>query len=79
MSESAQIDELLRIGCQLLNLEVGILSDIEDGVYTVTQAYSVNNAIEPGTEFALSETYCDLTLQHNEPMAIHHMALSRWN
>ena len=79
LSESAQIDELLRIGCQLLNLEVGILSYIEDGVYTIVQAYSVDNTVEPGTELALSETYCDLTLQQNEPMAIHHMALSRWN
>ncbi len=78
-SESVQIDKLLRIGCRLLHLENGILSRIEDGVYTIAQAHSVGHSIEPGTAFDLAETYCELTLRRNEPMAIHHMALSRWN
>ena len=79
LSESAQIEKLLEVGYRLLNLEVGILSHIEGEVYTVTQAHSADDSVKLGTVFNLTDTYCALTLQHSGPLAIHHMALSRWN
>ncbi|MFT5089482.1 MAG: PAS domain S-box-containing protein, partial [Planctomycetota bacterium] len=79
LSESTQIEELLQVGCRLLNLETGILSHIEGEVYTITQVHSTNGTLEPGSTLELGETYCALTLQHSGPLAIHHMALSRWN
>jgi PAS domain S-box-containing protein len=85
LSESAQIEELLQVGCRLLNLETGILSHIEGEVYTITQVHSTNGPLEPGSALEsgstlkLGETYCALTLQHSGPLTINHMAVSRWN
>ncbi|QFT47357.1 Phosphate regulon sensor protein PhoR [Roseivivax sp. THAF40] len=72
--EKAQ--RLLRIGCEALNLSIGIISVIIDGRYVVHCSYALEDAPAPGTVFDLSGTYCVHTLQAQDVTAFHHVAKS---
>lgn len=73
-----QIMELLKLGCEVFRLPMGIVSHIVDDDYFVQYAAapSAAPAPAPGTRFDLGNTYCKETLAANAPVAIHHIAES---
>lgn len=62
----------LQRGCQLLGLSVGIVSQIEDGRYTVS-AVEGSDGISRGDVFPLGETYCAAVINKQGTVALHHV------
>ena len=72
-----QLVESLRLGAGHFGLPLGIISRIEDDIYTVLHHCAPEGAdLEDGRQFSLGQTYCALTLEMDGVMAIAHMKLS---
>jgi diguanylate cyclase (GGDEF)-like protein len=67
----AQVKELLSMGLERFNLDIGILSKIENGMYMVEQCV-VPEGVElaSGVKFEFDITYCHITCEANAPVAI---------
>ena len=81
ISLDRQIDEMLALGCEILNLDVGILSHIvpeqdDYRVLNLAAAPSAGIELAAGTRLPFSKTYCQITFQADEPIAINHMGAS---
>ncbi|MFC6871931.1 PAS domain S-box protein [Halobellus marinus] len=59
VSAETRLQQLLDIGCQTLDLEVGIVSHIQEGDYTVRAVHAPAADIESGDQFDLESTYCE--------------------
>jgi len=70
---NAQLDEALFLTTQLFGLEIGIISQIEDEIYTTEHIYTTGSELSPGQKFALGQTYCSITLAAKDVIAITHM------
>jgi PAS domain S-box-containing protein len=57
-STRTRLRELLEVGCRTLGLEIGIVSHIQDGDYTVEAAHAPGADIESRDQFDLESTYC---------------------
>lgn len=62
----SKVSELLRIGCEALGLDVGIVSRIKDSTYTVRYVNGPDWAPEVGAQFDARRTYCADTLVAND-------------
>jgi len=58
VNSRASIEKLLQLGKARLKLDLGIVSQIEDQVYTVRYCSSNPYGIRPGDVYELSTTYC---------------------
>lgn len=72
LSHDQKVTQLLEFGLDLFGLAIGLVSHVENGVYTVRYAVSPDNMIEPGTTFPIGETYCCHTLYANKAIGFHH-------
>lgn len=62
---------MLRIGCDLVELPIGVLSRIEDGPYVVVDVVHPDNALAAGCLFNLQDTCGANTLAAGGPIACH--------
>ena len=67
-----KVGRLLELGSAALGLELGIVSAIDDQVYTCSFVHGPDWAPEPGTRFDVDGTYCLHTLQANDVTAFYH-------
>ncbi|MEP0545565.1 MAG: ATP-binding protein [Rhodothermales bacterium] len=74
-----QIHEALGLATGLLDLDIGILSQVEDGIYTVSHVFAPETELAPGQTFALGQTYCSLTLDRDGLVAVDHMGSSEYS
>lgn len=75
-----QISKLLRLGCDRFDVEIGILSKVEDQVYTVVHRICPDHiSLNEGDSFELGETFCSVTLQANKPVFFEHINTSEIN
>ena len=63
-----KVQDILALGCERLDLEFGILSEIDGDRYVVRQVCSREAVLRPGQTFDLSETYCERTVRATEPV-----------
>jgi diguanylate cyclase (GGDEF)-like protein len=70
--------QALRAGCEHFGLPYGIVSHVAGNDYTLLSQVSPPDTLRDGQAFALGQTYCVLTLQGTEVMAIHHMGTSEY-
>jgi len=75
----AQLRELLSLGCERLGLSVGIISHVVGDQYTVVESAGPPQRPGPGTIFALSDTYCEITLEADQPTGFHAVGESEAN
>lgn len=69
-----QMSQLLKMGLERFDLDIGILSCIEGDVYTVLHCETPEGAeLNPGDTFNLESTYCQITCSALEPIAIENM------
>ncbi|GAB4227185.1 MAG: hypothetical protein Kow00121_55790 [Elainellaceae cyanobacterium] len=73
-----RIEKLLEMGCQLFNLEVGLLGQIQSNHYKVVAVRSPDAALKPGDIFELQQTFCYEVLETDEPLTIQHASASTW-
>jgi diguanylate cyclase (GGDEF)-like protein/PAS domain S-box-containing protein len=71
-----RLERLLKLGCQRFDMDIGILSNINGDDYKVVEAVSPDNGLEKGTIFPLGKTYCQITIDTEEPVSYIHMAES---
>lgn len=70
-SVSRQITDLLELGIAYLDLNVGIVSDIEETTYTVRESVTPDNTITSGDVFDLGDTFCSLVYEADGPVSFH--------
>jgi PAS domain S-box-containing protein len=76
-----QITEMLKVGKELLGMEVGRVSQIDqksntNRIYSVTEMNPLG--LEPGQEARLNETLCSIIAQKDEPVAIDSVDEGEW-
>lgn len=76
LDTDAQLERLLQAGLNYLNLDIAIISHIEDGIYTVK--HFAGGDLSRGAQFKLGHTYCAITSKKRELVAINHMAISEY-
>ncbi|WP_439887083.1 PAS domain S-box protein [Pseudomonas sp. MBLB4123] len=75
-SSQEQLRQALHLGARFYQLPLAIISQIDGEDYRVLVQVSPDGGLQDGQRFALGETYCSLTLQSDEVLAIAHMAQS---
>jgi PAS domain S-box-containing protein len=73
-----RIQKLLAMGCQLFNLEYGLLGRVQNSRYEVMAAQSPNNILKKGDIFDVKQTFCCEILDSNEPLTIDYINDSQW-
>ena len=73
-----QLQQALDLACDLLDLELGIISHIYDTNYEVLYFYPPDTELEQGQIFDLTQTYCSITLREGGILAIDHMRHSQF-
>jgi len=57
----------LKLGCEYLGMETGIVSNISGDTYTIKAVYSsMGDIFSPGMEFELKNTYCETVVKNKE-------------
>ena len=71
---SHQISQLLTLGLQRFNLDIGILSVIEGDHYKIEHCVVPDGmTLEPGQAFDFQDTYCAITCKADGPVAIEYV------
>lgn len=69
-----QILELLQMGLDRFKLDIAILSKIEDNDYFIQYCVTPDDVVmEPGDQFELDSTYCEITCSAKGPVAIEYV------
>ena len=76
LSFEGKLERLLEIGCNALALDVGIVSQIKNDIYTVNAAFPIDS-VPAGSQFLVGNTYCVHTLQADGIFAIQHTKHSK--
>ncbi|MBS7725680.1 GAF domain-containing protein [Pseudomonas lalucatii] len=71
-----QLRQALQLGARFYQLPLAIISQIDGEEYRVQVQVSPHGSLQDGQSFVLGDTYCSLTLQSDEVLAIEHMAQS---
>ncbi|MAB24472.1 MAG: hypothetical protein CMK78_09005 [Pseudomonadales bacterium] len=79
VSNQDRLTRLLDLGCNYLQLDLGLVSRIEGPDYYVIAANSSPNSPAPGNRFDLDNTYCSLAYQNDDVMAIDNMGSSKFS
>jgi len=72
------IANALYLACSYFGVPVGTVSHIQQDDYLIEVQYSANGRLHEGTQYDLAETYCSLTYQADDVVAISMMGLSPW-
>lgn len=70
-SVDEQIPALLELGIEYLDLDFGIVSQVEEPSYTVAHTVTPDDTIESGDEFELEDTFCSLVYDADGPVSFH--------
>ncbi len=68
--QQSLLRQSLELGCDFLGLPIGIVSRIKDDDYEVLVQNSPEGVLVDGQHFALGQTYCQLTLESDDVLAI---------
>lgn len=82
ISFDEQIQKMLKLGCRLLNMEIGKFSyiDKENGTHTTQHCYSENYQVEIGNSIPLEQTFCGIAVSTTESIfTIDHVKISEFN
>jgi len=71
-----RVRRALALAATLLGYDIGILSRVKNGTYTVVSCHAPDVALDPGATFSLNDTYCSLMLATGELLSIEHMGQS---
>ena len=71
-----KIKKLLTLGLETFQLDIGIISHINHGVYIVKYIVGPEGCPDVGTKFNFDDTYCTQTFLSDFPRGFHHVAKS---
>jgi len=75
-STEEHIVTALRLGCEWFRMDIGSVSHIAAGVFTLEHVYSRGGNLQPGHRFDLRTTYADITWAKRALVCFHHAAES---
>lgn len=76
---ATKMKKALELGCRHLGVECGIVSRISGNQYLVESCYAPpKSELKNGDIFDLSHSYCSITLDRNDVVAIHYMSHSEY-
>ncbi len=78
LSMQERFNLVLKTVLDILNLDIGIISHIEGDIYTVIYTVAPPDTLSPGQTFETGNTYCDITIQEDNVIAIEHMKESSY-
>ncbi|PJF38500.1 MAG: hypothetical protein CUN55_17110, partial [Phototrophicales bacterium] len=78
LSMHERFNLVLKTVLDILNLDIGIISHIEGDIYTVIYTVAPPDTLSPGQTFETGNTYCDITIQEDNVIAIEHMKESSY-
>ncbi|UII31078.1 GAF domain-containing protein [Fulvivirga ulvae] len=67
------ISSYLKVGLQIFNMKIGIVSKINNGEYLVCHCMSKMQQIESGTTFPVKDTYCKEVVKSNKVIGLPHV------
>ena len=70
--------ELLELGCERFDLEMGVLADVSGDTYEIVQAADSEGEVEAGMKLPFSETYCRRTVERDEPLDVTNALEEGW-
>lgn len=70
--------EGLKLCTEYLDMEIGIISEINEDAYFVKYFYPEEATLEKNQEFDLGATYCDITVKAEKTIAIDQMSQSEY-
>lgn len=71
---ATQVEQLLSMGLERFNLDIGILAKVENNEYVVKGCVVPSHIdISPGFKFDLGNTLCQITCDANGPVALEHI------
>jgi PAS domain S-box-containing protein len=76
LSFADKLAELLKMGCEELGLELGVLAKAEGNTLIVEALHAPKLPITAGMSFTIEETYCRQTLRSTEPVGVEHAGAS---
>tara|TARA_B100001063_G_scaffold123413_1_gene115177 strand:- start:1043 stop:3034 length:1992 start_codon:yes stop_codon:yes gene_type:complete len=68
--------KLLNFGLKVFGLDLAIISEVQERIYTVLYAVTPDNGLAIGTQFNLNDTYCVHTLNAGSALAFHNVSQS---
>ena len=71
-----RLQNMLKAGTRMLDLDIGIISRIEGRKYTLLQVHAPGMDLARNQVFELGSTYCDITRTADDLVAIDHMESS---
>jgi PAS domain S-box-containing protein len=75
---AAQLTNALKVGTELLDLPLGVISRIEEEDYLILHIYTAEGLIQPGDHYPFEETVCEITYAADELVAIEHIGASAY-
>lgn len=81
MSFDEQIERTIKLGCRMFNMEIGKLCRVDEEENTnefIKVIAPEHMPIQPGTKLDLPNTFCSLTFDRDEPLAINHIGESEY-
>ncbi|MDY7081345.1 MAG: PAS domain S-box protein [Halobacteria archaeon] len=70
VSFDEQVNEVLALGIEDFDLDIGILAEVNGTEYIVRNAITPDDSLEPGDRFDLEETFCELVANQSEPQPV---------
>ncbi|MTI87832.1 MAG: PAS domain S-box protein [Balneolaceae bacterium] len=74
-----QLNTALWLVTTLLEMNTGIISNVEGDTYTIEYCYSKENELQPNQQYELGNTYGSITVQNDAIITIDYMRESHWN
>ena len=78
LSFDQKLRELLRVGRERLDAELGFLTQIEDGVQTIAEAVGDHHRIQTGESCPLSQAYCSRTVESEGLLSVYDAEAEGW-
>jgi len=70
LSSEGRIQATLELGVELFGVAAGVVSYVRGPTYIVEQCVTRRLPLEPGQAFPIERTYCAVTLERGEPVAV---------
>lgn len=68
-----KVQDFLCLGCEWLDLEIGILAEVQKNKYIVRHVCSPTDSLQSGQSFDLADTCCEQTLTATGPIGFKHV------
>lgn len=73
-----KLNDLLSLGCEYLNVQVGFLTEISDDTQRIVQTSGDHDLLQSGESCPLSDAYCRKTIHRDNALTVQHASVEGW-